>query len=445
MKNRINEADFGQEKANMNIFNAFVGLNSAIFRYFAAEIAKSGKLLALIFSYCLVLNTSAADFKAKIDDIVTTKIVSAKIISGKFTPGMLCVVRDGKKIKAKLKVRTATGVCRILSGKVKLGDILLEYKDDAAITSKTGEGKAPQLVKQKVPEGLLGKLLELEGAYLYLDAIYKSYSQNEKKKLSKEYGKIDLRVNQLRQAEYAFQFPELKDRVYLSLILADKKGLAENLNIKVDETALNLQPIIPEEFLSIANPPGEIEFIETDPAFWAMPQYWGRPPANADFSDIIIKEAQISIGQSTQALVRKDIEIDDAEISGEVKLNDGIFAYVILRSDIIVKFYHSKSPYSVSAKYGYNNLGRDSEKSSHTQLFDAKRWYPFKIRLKGKKLDVWVNGKKRLDTQILIKKQSGKALKSSGHFGLGTYRESAAFRKMKLTALSALAKRKLPL
>ena len=205
-------------------------------------------LLAVTVLCGASLALSADDFEAVVDDVVTAKVVSIKVKNGKVTPGRECVVlRDGKEV-GRLRVKTATGVCRVLEGRAQKGDLVRpagpKGKDptDPKDPSATPEYQAPA----PPPEGPLRTLLEAEGRLLLALHATAQLPAVERKSYQDKEQAAEKALRKIHAAERAYLGNSLAGRVALSLHDLGEPSLAAQVGLDPKAAERVLPPVYPK-------------------------------------------------------------------------------------------------------------------------------------------------------------------------------------------------------
>ncbi len=192
---------------------------------------------------------------------------------------------------------------------------------------------------------------------------------------------------------------------------------------------------------------GRIPMIVDDPSLWATPGYWGAKLEAPLFAGWQIEPGAATLSKNCSALVRSDFRIGDAEMSGEVRVDEGESVFVILRSDIVIKFQTGKAQSrggNLTVKFGYDNLRTSSLYAQVPEIVPGA-WYQFRVIVGGGRLHVFFDGKEALDTAIASDpRTSRKTQGQAGYFGFGCNGCSGAFREVYLSALSPAGKHLLP-
>ncbi len=398
-------------------------------------------ILALV-----AVGAAAAEFEAVVDDVVTAKVVSIKVTRGEIKPGQDCLVWRAGKPVGKLKIKTASGVCRVIEGRVQQGDQVrpapaeeaappaLDPDDDRKTTAEIqAEIKPP-----------LRTMLEAEGALLTAAQACSRLRGKRRADFSEQLTEARSKLTALAAAERAYLGEDRRGRVAIAL----KDQGAPELANQVDPAAANDKSVLPFILPAAAQPfeplpYGRLQLLQTSPALWALPQYWGRNPIDPVFSDISFADNAVTFGEKSEALVRRDIKLDDVEVVGQFKIKKGAFLYLILRSEVIVKFHHRHINTGVSVKAGYNNLSMTTTTGTAAPL-DTARWYRFRARLVNRRLQVELDGKEVLSTTVSIDPSVGGAIPPNGYIGLGAHHAIGTFRNIEVRALSYAGRRTLP-
>jgi hypothetical protein len=214
---------------------------------------------------------------------------------------------------------------------------------------------------------------------------------------------------------------------------------------------LPLAPLYPAGFLAPGetNPPScdTLRLIEAHPEIWATPAPWDGKPQVPVFSGWKIEKDLITLTRSCTALVRSDFKIDDAEVRGDVRVDGGECVFLILRSDIVVKFQPGEvrgSGGNLNVKIGYDNLKTSSLFAKAPEIHTGQ-WYPFRVTLSGQALRIVFNGAEVLNTVVARDPRlTGSRVTRAGHFGFGGNAGSGAFRNVRIKALTAAGQRALP-
>lgn len=241
------------------------------------------------------------------------------------------------------------------------------------------------------------------------------------------------------------------ERVRMALADSFRRDIAFIISPAPLPTNLALSPVYPPGFkLPDGTAPqsyGTAAVIDDNPACWQTPGLWGKPPQPPVFAGWRITRNRAEIKRDCQALARTDITVDDAEVSGEVRLDGGDAIYLVVRSDIIVKFHAGKPPASggnLNVKFGYDNLRTSSVYSKVPELLPGT-WHAFKVEVSGDTLIVTFDGAKALDAPITRDpKIPSSRIVRSGRLGMGSLNGEGAFRNLTVRALTEAGRRRLP-
>ncbi len=372
-------------------------------------------------------------FRGEVIDVVTPKVVSIRITEGSAKPGAECDVKRNGKTVGRLLLKTSSGVCRVVDGEVKEGDLVLPAapKKKPESTVEGDPGDVSVVAKQQVDDPLLRQLLETEGKLLLALHIEKD---DESTQL----------LHRVRVCKQIHGKESVEARVAAGLKQRGHRDLAERLVPGAPAADRLLAPIFPPEAKALRSLPyGSIRLLSGDPTKWLLPQFWGNPPMEPIFSDWDLQDDEAKFGPNADALVRKDIVLDDAQITGEVMVEEGAFVYLLLRGSIVVKFNHLGERTGVSLKVGYDNLHSNTA-LGNVQPLETQRWHSFNVRLVGNQITVALNGKDVLSSSVAVDPNTGSVVLPEGPFGIGTSRCAGGFRKVIVTALSSKGRASLP-
>lgn len=212
----------------------------------------------------------------------------------------------------------------------------------------------------------------------------------------------------------------------------------------------DLAPILPQDFTACMGESFALDtmpLITDQPEAWAAPAFWGKPPQPPAFSGWMLETNIISFTNTATPLIRSDIFLDDAEVSGELCAWDGDALLLILRSGIVVKFQPgpvSASAGNVNVKFGYDNLSASSLYGKAGAI-EPGQWYGFNASISGQCLRVTLEGQEAINTRIAADPRlAGSRLAGAGSFGLGGHKSSGQFRNIRIKALSPQGRMRLP-
>ncbi len=385
--------------------------------------------------------------KGTIDDVVTDKVVAVRVPDVELAPGQKLAVLRGGEVVGKLEVRTASGICRVLEGSVQMGDEVLLLPEETEGGAEAG-AEDRQIAETAAVTGALREVLlargELELAIQVADQAGATLP-DAAKALVEEAREMAPR---LFAAAWLVQLETLAERVAASLRQHDEPSLAEQLQEKVAAEPV-LAPIWPEGVPESLLPAqyGSVELVDANPHLWGAPAGWNEKARMPAFAGWSLGEEMASFGLMAEPLVRTDFVLDDVAVEGELRIEDGEFAFILLRSGVVVKFYAADADEhagKVAAKFGYDNL-RVVDAISNSTWIEAGRWQRIAVKLEGEDLEVRVDGELAIASNIT----SGimgetRRVAPSGHVGIGGYRAEGAFRNLRVKALSAVGKDALP-
>lgn len=316
-------------------------------------------------------------------------------------------------------------------------------EEEAAVPSRAGEPRALPASVQV--------LLEAQGRLEAGRFIFGALSPQYRTDLLGEADKAGKYIERIYPACRAILSDNLEQRVCASLYDAFSGNLAAMICPARPGTELTLSPVYPAD---VRYPGGEkapeygtLALIVDDPGAWQSPGYWGaslEPPVFAGWS---FEPDTISLSKDSSALVRSDFKIDDAEVTGEVRIDEGESIFIILRSDIVVKFHAGEvqgSGGNLSVKFGYDNL-RSSSAYAKVPAIVPGHWYSFRIVLSARKLRIVFEGEDALETAIVRDPRTSRQEPAqAGYFGFGCNKCSGAFRNVHVKALSTVGKHLLP-
>jgi S1-C subfamily serine protease len=191
---------------------------------------------------------------------------------------------------------------------------------------------------------------------------------------------------------------------------------------------------------------GPLPLLDPTPTLWATPQPWGEACPPPVFAGWQLETNQALLARANSSLVRTDLLLDDAELSGECRLEGEGPLLLILRSDVVVKFLADPKPDkpgTVGVKFGFDNL-RVSSLYRESDALVLNAWIPFRVRVEGDRLQVWLATNEAVNTLIAQDPRlSGSALPRAGRFGIGALNGQGAFRNVTLAALSPAGRRRL--
>lgn len=204
----------------------------------------------------------------------------------------------------------------------------------------------------------------------------------------------------------------------------------------------DLAPELPPDFLEQAGAGFSMDatdMITDRPEAWASPSSWGKPSRPPEFSGWVFEGNAASFTNTASPLVRSDIILDDAELTGELRALEGEVLLLILRSGIVVKFQPGPVPAAagnVNVKFGYDNL-RASSLYGKAQPIEPGEWYAFSASISGQCLRVALEGRDAINARIADDPRlPASRLPGAGAFGLGGHKSSGAFRNIRIKALS---------
>lgn len=88
-------------------------------------------------------------------------------------------------------------------------------------------------------------------------------------------------------------------------------------------------------------------------------------------------------------------------------------------------------------------LDASENETTTYRSFDNKKWYPVKMRVTQKKIEVWCEGKQIVDVEIKDRKISTRSeVDLSKPFGLSCWQTTAAIRKLRIRRLPEPGKQK---
>jgi S1-C subfamily serine protease len=294
-------------------------------------------------------------------------------------------------------------------------------------------------------------LLKAQGNLEAARCLQATLSQEERQRLTAHDTRSDQYLERIYPACRAILSATLEDRVCASLHDAFRDDLAERIHKGGDGGDIVLVPEYPDD---IAYPEGveRLEYgkcalIDADPLVWMTPGYWGRKPQPPVFAGWTFESNMVRLAKGCAALIRSDFKLDDAEVTGEVRVDDGESIFMILRSDVIVKFHSGKvegSGGNLNVKFGYDNLRTSSVFGKVSEIAEGQ-WYPFRIVLKDQHLEIHFDGREIINTVIARDTRiRGSKMAHGGHFGFGSNRGEGAFRSVYVKALSVIGRHRVP-
>ena len=241
-----------------------------------------------------------------------------------------------------------------------------------------------------------------------------------------------------------------EERVCAALRDSFQVELASALRPERTNGAAALAPLYP----AAAGLPGELKagygrvlLIDPNPLVWATPALWNGAPETPSFAGWSIETNAIRLTKSASALVRSDFRIDDAEVTGDVCLEDGDAIFLILRSDVVVKFHPGKargSEGNLNVKFGYDNL-KTASRFFRVPEIAPGRPYPFRFVLEGQTLAMAFDGKDVATVPVAgDPRLKGSKVARAGYFGFGSAGGSGSFGNVAVQALTPAGKRRLP-
>jgi len=292
-------------------------------------------------------------------------------------------------------------------------------------------------------------LLEAQGALEAGRCLLSQLSDSDRKPLAKQDAEAQRYIERIYPACRAILADAIEARVAAAL----SDGFFADLASQVSPPPANvpLAPLYPAGFSAPGetNPPScdTIRLIEADPELWATPAPWDGKPQVPLFSGWKIEKDLIALTRSDTALIRTDLKVDDAELSGDVRVDSGECVFLILRSDLVVKFQPGEvrgSGGNLNVKVGYDNL-KTSSLFAKVPEIRTGQWYPFRIILSGQALRIVFNGTEALNTVIARDPRlTGSRVTRAGYFGFGGIAGSGAFRNVRIKALTAAGQQALP-
>ena len=395
------------------------------------------------------------DWKARVDDVVSARVVSITAEEGTLkrdAEGV--VIRDGKEV-ARLRIRTPSGVCKVLSGEVRKGDLVVAAPDagdssdenpdetaDAGQDQGDATGESPGLNElTNRPPAAVQTLLKAEGAY-ELAAHVADSDENlaaAEEAIERIYPAIEARLTGDLTARVAGLLHKWGKGDLGSLISEDHFAEGRYKLAPVYPAAHETGPAYEKgEY-------GQVALIDPHPELWAMPGMWGRPPAPADFSGWSMDAGMLTVMNPVGALIRTDFELTDAEMRGQVKAGTGQGVYLILSSDVIVRFYPQVGrhmPGNVGLRFGHNNL-RTMTHWGNVDELKADEWVDFSLRLQNDRVQVTVAGSNVIN--VAVSEDENAVGGFRGHAGFGSFdRSSGGFRNIVVSALDVRGQRAVP-
>jgi len=410
--------------------------------------------------YCLLLGLSllgtlTAAPVGRIVDVVSATVVQVDANVALELDAHLVVRREERRI-AWLKVRTELGVCQVLRQQVALavGDTVYRPPEGAEPPAQRApepdtqtEASAPAaraeapVPAQELKPGVLA-LLRHQGTLEVLRHLCQKLQRQDPalKDLRQD---VDTWLPRVAAAARLLQADTPAARMAGMLRDVGEAALASRIQA---EEPPPLRPRYPARYKALLREPGPLPLISESADVYGTPAFWGQPPLPPSFTGIRIDGDQATLYPDGTALIRTDFEADDVAVSGQFRIDEGSFVYLLLRSQIVVKFALGEGNNvmgNVLAKYGYNNLGSFDTFGNAPEI-RPDTWYDFRVALEGDQLRVTVDGDQVLKTAIVQPDNLAEPLPESGHVGFGTFRTQGAFRKLRVKGLSHTARANLP-